>query len=149
MHHPKITPEKALGEGKIVNMKVDNRPLTNLQFVEDLKKWTQSVSVQRIVNYDPACPSRILIKDMKKVVNSFAQCLDEMDIANATQSTCSKAEACLHKRDGTFETRPENEKGVEDKREGNKWKYQDIANLLLCVNPVVGYFGSALVSLTF
>ena len=59
---------------------------------------TQSVSVQGIVNYDPSCPSRILIKDLKKVVNSFDEGLDEMDIVNATQSTCSNAEACFDKR---------------------------------------------------
>ena len=36
MHYPKRTPEKALGEGKIVN----------IGFVEDLKKRTQSVYEQ-------------------------------------------------------------------------------------------------------
>ena len=50
------------------------------------------------MNYDPSCPSRILIKDLKKVVNSLAECLDKMGVVNATQSTCSKAEACLDKR---------------------------------------------------
>ena len=94
--------------------------LATSEFVEDLKKGTQSVSVQGIVNYDPSCPSRILIQDLKKVVNSFAEGLDKMDIVNATQSICSKAEACLDKRYGTFETRLENKKGFEDKRDERK-----------------------------
>ena len=33
------------------------------------------------------------MKDLKKVVNSFSEGLDNMDIVNAAQSTCSKAEA--------------------------------------------------------
>ena len=53
--------------------------------------------MQGIVNYDPSCPSRILIEDLKKVLNSFAEGLEKMDIVNATQNTCSKAEACLVK----------------------------------------------------
>ena len=64
-------------------------------FVKDLKKGTQSVSVQEIVNYDPSCPSQILIEDLKKVSSSFAEGLDNMDIVNAPQSTCSKAEVFL------------------------------------------------------
>ena len=87
------------------------------EFIEDLKKGTQSVYVQGIVNYDSSCPSWILIKDLKKVVNSFAEGLDKMDIVDATQSDSSKAEACIDKRDGTFETRLENKKVVKDKRE--------------------------------
>ena len=110
MHYPKRTPEKALGEGKIVN----------IGFVEDLKKRTQSVYVQGIGNYDPWCPSWMLIKDLKKVVNSFAEGLDKMDIVDATQSDSSKAEACTNKRGGTFETRLENKKVVKDKREWKK-----------------------------
>ena len=43
-------------------------------------KGTEFVSVQGIVNYDPSCPSRILIKDLKKVVTPFADSLDKTDI---------------------------------------------------------------------
>ena len=68
--------------------------------------------MQGIVNNDPSCPSRILIKDLKKVVNFFAEGLDKMDIVNTTPNTCRKTEACLDKRGGTFETRLENKKGV-------------------------------------
>ena len=74
--------------------------------------------MQGILNYDPLCPSRILIEDLKKILNSSAEGLEKMDIINATQSTCSKAEACLDKRDDTFETRPESKKGIKDKMEG-------------------------------
>ena len=84
---------------------------------------TQSVSVQGIVNYDPSCVSRILIEDLKKVSNTFAEGLDKMNIVNATQSTCSKAEACLDKRDDTFETHLGNKKGVKGKR---KWKNRNV-----------------------
>ena len=94
MHHPKRTPEKAPDEGKIANMSL----------LKASRKG-QSVSVQGIVNYDPSCPSRILIEDLEKVLNPFAEGSDKMDIVNATQSTCSKAEACLDKRDEIFETR--------------------------------------------
>ena len=34
-----------------------------------------------------SCPSRLLVKELKKVVNSFADGLDKMDVVNATQST--------------------------------------------------------------
>ena len=34
---------------------------------------------------------------MKKVANSFAECLDRMDIVNAKQSTSGNAEACVDK----------------------------------------------------
>ena len=82
-----------------------------------------------IVNYDPSWPSRILIEDLN-VLNSFAEGLEKMDIVNATQSTCSEADACLDKRDGAFETRQENKKGVKDKREGKKIsRYCEFANM--------------------
>ena len=35
-------------------------------------------------------------------------------------NTCSNTEACLDKRDDTFETRLENKKRVKDVREGKK-----------------------------
>ena len=73
--------------------------------------------MQGIVNCDPSCASWIFIKVLQKDVNSFAEGLDKMDTVNATQSNCSKAEACLDKTDGTFETRLENKKGVREKRE--------------------------------
>ena len=76
--------------------------------------------MQGIVNYYPSCPSRILIEDLK-VLNSFAEGSDKMDIVNATQSTCSKADARLDKRDDTFETRLEGQNEVKDK-EGGKNK---------------------------
>ena len=95
-----------------------------MRFVQDLKKGTQSVSVQGIVDYNLLCPIRILIEDLKKVLNSFAERLDKMDIINATQSTCSKAEACLDKRDDTFETRLENKKGYKDKRKGKNKNFK-------------------------
>ena len=85
--------------------------------------------MQGIVNYDPSCPSRILIEDLKKVLNSFAEGSDKMDIVNATQSTCSKAEACLDKRDDTFEMRLESQNGVKDKKEG---KNNNVKLLRIC-----------------
>ena len=45
-----------------------------------------------------ACPSPVLIRDLKKVVNYLADDMDRMNIINATQSTCSNAEVCLDKR---------------------------------------------------
>ena len=74
--------------------------------------------MQGIVNYDPSCPCQILIEDLKKVLNTFVEGLETMNIVNATQSTCSETEARLGKRDGVFETHLENEKGVKDIREG-------------------------------
>ena len=74
--------------------------------------------MQGIVNFDPSCPSRILIEDLKKALNSFAEGSDKMDIVNATQSTCSKTEVCLDKRDDTFEMRLESQNGIRDKKEG-------------------------------
>ena len=71
------------------------------------------------MSYDPSCPSRIVIKDLMNVLNSFAEGLDKIDIVNAAQSTCSKAEACLDKRDDTLETHLENKKEVKDEREGS------------------------------
>ena len=108
--------------------------------------------MQGIVNYDPSYPSRILIGDLKKVLNSFAEGLDKMDIVNAPQSTCSKAEACLDKRDGTFETRLENKKGVKDKREGKIKisRYCEFANMcescsyLLWMGLKLSYFFTVL-----
>ena len=88
----------------------------------------QSVSVQGIVNYYPSCPSRILIEDLK-VLNSFAEGSDKMDIVNATQSTCSKAEACLDKGDDTFETLLESQNGVKDKKKG---KNKNVKLLWIC-----------------
>ena len=61
-----------------------------------------------------SCPSRLLIKELKKVLSSFAECLDKVDVVSAAQSTHSDAEAFLDKRDGTFETRLKNKKRVKD-----------------------------------
>ena len=77
-----------------------------------------------IVNYDPSCPSRILIEDLKKVLNTFAEGLDKMNIVNSAQSTCSKAEACLDKKDDTFETCLEKKKGFKDKGEGENKNFK-------------------------
>ena len=63
-------------------------------------------------------PSTLFIKELKKVVNFIAKGLEEMDVVKC--NTCSNTEACLDKRDDTFETRLENKKRVKDVREGKK-----------------------------
>ena len=57
-----------------------------------------------IVNYNHV-PLWLLIKELKNVVNSFAEGLDRMNVVSATQSTCNNAEACSDKIDDTFGTR--------------------------------------------
>ena len=71
------------------------------------------------MNYNRV-PLWLLIEELKNVVNCFAEGLDEMNVVSATQSTCSNAEACPDKIDGTFGTRLKSTKRVKDVREGKK-----------------------------
>ena len=49
--------------------------------------------------------SQSVVVQLKKVVNSFADDVNNMDIVKAPHSSCSNAETCLDKSDDFFETR--------------------------------------------